>query len=208
MSHATAGTEGQPAEPSSISSTLLERIKANRPEAWARLAALYGPVVYRWCRQTGVPRDDAPDLVQEVFAGIALHVADFRRDRPGDSFAAWLRTITHNKIRDYYRSRRGRPMAQEGTDAQAQLLEVPDLPEPSETTDPRELRGLVLPIGLELVRAEFEDRTWEAFRRVAIERQPAVRVAAELGMTIQAVYQAKSRVLRRLRQDLEGLADT
>ncbi len=66
---------------------------------------------------------------------------------------------------------------------------------------------MVLPIGLELVRAEFEPRTWEAFRRVAIERQPPVRVANELGMSIQAVYQAKSRVLRRLRQDLDDAVE-
>jgi RNA polymerase sigma-70 factor, ECF subfamily len=194
-------------EPSSISSTLLERIKAHRPEAWVRLAELYGPVVYRWCRQTGVPRDDAPDLVQEVFAAVTLHIGDFRRDRPGDSFAAWLRTITNNKIRDYYRARRGRPLAMGGTDAQERFLEVPELPELTESTDPRELRGLVLPIGLELVRAEFEERTWEAFRRAAIERQPPARIATEMGMTIQAVYQAKSRVLRRLRRDLEGLVE-
>jgi RNA polymerase sigma-70 factor, ECF subfamily len=186
---------------------LLERIKTHRPEAWARLAELYGPVVYRWCRQTGVPRDDAPDLVQEVFAAVTLHIGDFRRDRPGWSFAAWLRTITQNKIRDFYRARRSRPVALGGTDAQERFLQVPELPEPSESADGGDLRGLVLPIGLELVRAEFEERTWEAFRRVVIGRQPPARVAAELGMTLQAVYQAKSRVLRRLRQDLEGLVE-
>ena len=64
-----------------------------------------------------------------------------------------------------------------------------------------------MPIGLDLVRAEFEDRTWEAFRRVAIERQSPARVAVELGMSIQAVYKAKSRVLRRLRQELDGLME-
>jgi RNA polymerase sigma-70 factor, ECF subfamily len=207
VSHAPAGNRDEPPEPSSISSTLLQRVKAQRPEAWARLADLYGPVVYRWCRQTGVSRDDAPDLVQEVFAAVALHIGGFRHDRPGDSFAAWLRTVTRNKILDYYRSRRGRPVAQGGTDAQERFLQVPELPDAAETSDPQEVNRLLVPAGLELVRAEFEEHTWEAFRRAAILGQPPARVAAELGMSVQAVYKAKSRVLRRLRQELDGLME-
>ena len=113
---------------SSISSTLLEQIRAQQPEAWKRLICLYGPVVYRWCRQYDVPRDDAPDLVQEVFAAVALHIDQFHRHRPGDSFAAWLRTVTRNVVRGYYRSRRGQPVAQGGTDAQQRFLEVPSHP--------------------------------------------------------------------------------
>ena len=70
-------------QPSSISSTLLERIKANRPEAWRRLVDLYGPVIYRWCRLAGVPKDDAADVVQEVFAAVTKHIGGFHRDRPG-----------------------------------------------------------------------------------------------------------------------------
>jgi RNA polymerase sigma-70 factor, ECF subfamily len=201
------GSEGQPAEPSSISSTLLERIKTRRPEAWGRLAALYGPVVYRWCRQAGVTRDDAPDLVQEVFAAVALGIDGFRREKPGDSFAAWLRTITQNKVCDHFRARRGLPAAEGGTEAHQRLDQLAEPSEPSAASNPREVQEMVLPIGLELVRAEFEPRTWEVFHRVAIQRQPPARVANELGMSIQAVYQAKSRVLRRLRQDLDGLVE-
>jgi RNA polymerase sigma-70 factor, ECF subfamily len=197
----------QSSESDSISSTLLERIKSHRAEAWTRLADLYGPVVYRWCRQAGVARDDAADLVQEVFAAVALHIAGFHRDRPGDSFAAWLKTITCNTIRDFFRTRRRRPVAQGGTDAQRQFLQVPEQVELSSESNPREVNSLVLPIGMELVRAEFENNTWEAFRRSVIEKQPVSRIALELGMSIPAVYQAKSRVLRRLRQELDGLLD-
>jgi RNA polymerase sigma-70 factor (ECF subfamily) len=199
------GVRSEPAEPSSISSTLLERVKADRPEAWVRLVTLYGPVVYRWCRQSGAARDDVPDLVQEVFATVAQHIGAFRHDRPGDSFGAWLRTVTRNVVRGHFRSRRGRAIAQGGTDAQVQLHQVPEPHESLDEDDPREVADLVLPIGLELVRAEFENRTWEAFRRVAIEGQPSAQVATDLEMSLDAVYQAKSRVLRRLRQELDGL---
>jgi RNA polymerase sigma-70 factor, ECF subfamily len=195
----------QPVEPSSISSTLLERVQADRPEAWSRLVKLYGPVVYRWCRQAGIARDDAPDLVQEVFRAVALNVGRFRRDRPGDSFGGWLRTVTRNTIRAYFRSRRGQPRAQGGTDAQERFLEVPEPPDACAAGAPEEVTDVIVPIGLELVRAEFEERTWEAFRRVVIQREPPAGVAADLGMSIDAVYQAKSRLLRRLRQELDGL---
>jgi RNA polymerase sigma-70 factor, ECF subfamily len=196
-----------PSGSSSISSTLLDRIRAQQPEAWERLVNLYSPVVYQWCRQYAVPRDDAPDLVQEVFVSVALHIGGFRRDRAGDSFTAWLRTITRNKIRNHFSARRGKPAAQGGTDAQMRLLDVPEAPDPSETTDPREVNNLVVPIALNLVRAEFENRTWEAFQRAAVEGQSPAQIAADLGMSIQAVYKAKSRVLRRLRQELDGLME-
>ena len=187
MGTSAAGNQDHPAESSSISSTLLDRVKANQSGAWVRLADLYGPVVYRWCRQSGVTRDDAPDVVQEVFAAVAQNIDSFHREKPGDSFAAWLRTIAQNKIRDHFRSRRGHLAAEGGTEAQQRLQELAEPSATSEASSPREVRDLVLPIGLELVRAEFEPRTWDAFHRVAIERQPPARVANELGMSIQAV---------------------
>ena len=200
-------SRNQPVELSSISASLLERVKANRPEAWNRLVSLYGPVVYQWCRQYGVARDDAPDLVQEVFAAVALHIGRFHRDRPGDSFAAWLRTVTHNKVRNHLSRRRGRPAAQGGSDAQQRFLQLPDAPEPSAASRSGQLNSPVVPIGLEQVRLEFENRTWDAFYRTVVDGQSPAQVAAELGMTIQAVYKAKSRVLRRLRQELDGLTE-
>jgi RNA polymerase sigma-70 factor (ECF subfamily) len=186
---------------------LLDRVKANRPDAWARLADLYGPVVYRWCRQSGVTRDDAPDVVQEVFTALALHVGSFRREKPGDSFAAWMRKITQNKICDHFRSRHGHPAAEGGSEAQHRLQQLAAPPELHAANDSRDVQDMVLPNGLNLVRAEFEPRTWEAFHRVAIERQPPIRVAREMGLSIQAVYQAKSRVLRRLRQEFGSVLE-
>ena len=194
-------------DPSSISSTLLDRVRARRPEAWERLVDLYGPVVYRWCRQSALGPEDAADLVQEVFTAVATHVGEFRRDRPGDSFGARLRTITRNKIRDHYRPRHGKPEARGGTDAQQQLAEIGEPPEPPELSDASD-NGLDAWLSrrvLALVRAEFEDRTWQAFRRTAVEGQAPAHVAEDLGMSVQAVYQAKSRVLRRLRQELDEL---
>jgi RNA polymerase sigma-70 factor, ECF subfamily len=194
-------------EPSSISSTLLEQVRAQRPEAWQRLVQLYSPVVYHWCRQGGLSRDDAPDVVQDVFADLVRDIGGFRRERSGDSFAAWLRTVTRNKVINHFRRRVGRPAAQGGTDAYVRLQQVPETSELSESAPPGEVNKLVTPVGLKLLRAEFEDRTWEAFWRATFQHEPPARIALEMGMSIDAVYQAKSRILRRLRRELDGLLE-
>ena len=191
-------------EPSSISTTLLERIKAQQPEAWRRLAELYGPIVYGWCRRSGMGPEDAADVVQEVFSAVAANVADFRRDGAG-SFSAWLATIARNKICDHFRGLRNRPIARGGTDAQQQLLKIPDPEEISEITQVDE--KIVSRRSLEFVRVEFENRTWEAFERTTLDGQSPARVAEELGMSVMAVYKARSRVLRRLRTELDQLFD-
>jgi RNA polymerase sigma-70 factor, ECF subfamily len=196
------------AEPSSISSTLLDQIRARRPEAWQRLVDLYGPVVYRWCRQLGVARADAADAVQEVFAAVAVGASRFRRERPEHSFGAWLRTVTRNKVCDYFRRRRGLLDAEGGTAAQQQFLNLPESVEESLSLsvslkpDSRFLHRV-----LEVVRAEFEPRTWDAFWRIAVDGQTPAEVAAAMNLNLPAVYQAKSRVLRRLRRELNDSSE-
>jgi RNA polymerase sigma-70 factor, ECF subfamily len=196
------------AEPGSISSTLLDQIRARRPEAWQRLVDLYGPVVYRWCRQLGVGRADAADVVQDVFAAVAAGVVRFRCETPEHSFGAWLRTITRSKVCDHFRRRRGVLDAEGGTDAQQRLL---NLPQPAE-----ESLSLSAPLAtdtrfvhraLEVVRAEFEPRTWDAFWRIAVDGQSPAEAAAAMRLSLSAVYQAKSRVLRRLRRELRDSAE-
>lgn len=195
--------------PSSTSSGLLRRVKAEDPEAWRRLVRLYGPLVYLWSRQSNLNPDDAADVVQEVFVAVAGGVEGFHRDRPGDSFRGWLWTITRNKIRDHFRRRQGQTQAKGGTDAQEQLLQVPHpqagaRPEPSSEAN-ADAGSHIAHHALELIRGQFEQRTWQAFWRTAVDGCKAAEVADELGMTLRAVYQAKYRVLRRIRQELEDL---
>jgi RNA polymerase sigma-70 factor (ECF subfamily) len=197
------GNHAPGSDPGSVSSTLLERLKARRPEAWQRLVDLYGPLIYRWCRWSGVPAADAPDVVQEVFIAVATHITDFHRQQPGDSFSGWMRTITRNKVCDHFRRREWQPPAQGGTDAHAALLRIRQSQAPGLENPPG--ADAILPKALELVRAEFENRTWEAFWRAVIEGQSPAHVAEDLGMSVQAVYKAKSRVLRRLREELGEL---
>lgn len=195
--------------PSSTSTSLLRRVKAEDPEAWRRLVRLYGPLVYLWSRQANLNPDDAADMVQEVFVAVAGSIEGFRRERPEDTFRGWLWTITRNKIRDHFRRRQREAQAKGGTDAQEQLLQVPHpqagaRPEPSSEAN-AEAGSQVTHRATELIRGEFEDRTWQAFWRTAVDGRKAAEVADELGMTLRAVYQAKYRVLRRIRQELDDL---
>ena len=203
MNARSDGSRYGAAEPGSISSTLLDQIRARRPEAWQRLVDLYGPVVYRWCRQLGVGRADAADVVQEVFAAVAAGAVRFRRETPEHSFGAWLRTITRSKACDHFRRRRGLLDAEGGTTAQQRLLNLPESAEESLSLsvslkpDARFVHR-----ALEVVRAEFEPRTWDAFWRIAVDGQSPAEAAEAMRLSLSAVYQAKSRVLRRLRREL------
>ncbi len=179
-------------------SSLLLRVKAEDQAAWERLVSLYTPLVYYWCRQFRLQAADAADVGQEVFQAVAGSVARFRRERPGDSFRAWLRTITHSKACDFLRRRREQPVG--GSDAMTQLYQVPDAPEADGAETSNETR-LLYQRAVELVRSVYEEKTWEAFRAVVVDGQPPAAVASELGISTNAVYLAKARILKRLREE-------
>jgi RNA polymerase sigma-70 factor (ECF subfamily) len=190
----------------STSRSLLERVQRDDPEAWDRLVALYAPLVLHWCRRWGLPRQEAADVFQEVFRAVAGHIRAFHKDRPGDTFRGWLRTIAHNKVNDHFRRLRHEPHGAGGSEAQARFLAVP-APVPDDDSsanggsDEEAERGL-LRRALDLIRDEFEERTWVAFWRTTVDGQAPRDVAADLGMTPGAVRVAKCRVLHRLREEL------
>ena len=203
-----AGSQGDASRPSSISSTLLEQLRARRPEAWQRLVRLYGPVSYRWCRRSNLNADDAADVLQEVLAAVMIHLPDFRRDRPEDSFGGWLAAITRNKIREHYRRRQGKAEARGGSTAQRLLADIPQAEPSAESIQADAQSAACLSRRmLEMIRVEFEARTWEAFWRAGVDGQSPSAVAADLGMSVAAVYKAKSRVLGRFREVLRELPE-
>jgi RNA polymerase sigma-70 factor (ECF subfamily) len=185
---------------------LLEALRANEPTAWQRVLRLYGPLVRYWCRRKGLSDQDAEDVTQEVFSAAAAGFAGFRRDRPGDSFRGWLGGITRRQLLQHFRRARGRPVAEGGSDAWEQLQHVADPAEDSDTAEAAEVSRLYLR-ALEEVRGCFEPLTWQAFWRTAIEGRTPAELVDELGMTSAAIRQAKSRVLRRLKQQLGELID-
>jgi RNA polymerase sigma-70 factor (ECF subfamily) len=179
---------------------LLQRAADRNQEAWARLVKLYTPLVAYWFRRDGLSEADTDDLVQEVFGAVAASLPQFRAHHRGGPFRGWLRGIARHKLIDHLRSGARQPQAEGGSVAYARLQEVPDASAAEEADPPQEVTALYHR-ALDLIRGEFEPRTWEAFWRTGVLEQAVADVAADLGMTEVAVRKAKSRVLRRLRDE-------
>jgi RNA polymerase sigma-70 factor (ECF subfamily) len=197
----------------STSCTLIERVKRGDAEDWQRLLYVYSPLVAAWCRRQGVTGSEVEDITQEVFATVSSRIADFQK-QPGPSFRAWLRSIALNKLGDRLRRRSREPAhGVGGTDAQNAMAQVADeagvveiAPEADEHDDSD--RRFLCRRALLTIRPDFEPRTWQAFWCVVVEDRRPLDVAAELGLSPNAVYIAKSRILARLRGLLVELGES
>jgi RNA polymerase sigma-70 factor (ECF subfamily) len=193
-------------DPGSTSLTFLERVRSRDQQAWQQFVDLYGPLVYAWCRRWGLQRADAADLVQEVFHAVDIALPAFRHDRPGDSFRGWLWTITRNKLLNFLRRRQMQATAAGGTSGHQLLELLPALDDSSSEAPPGDSARLVRR-AVELIRGEFEERSWQAFWRSAVDGHETAHIAADLNTTPHAVRKAKSRVLCRLRELLRELGE-
>lgn len=187
---------------SATSPSLIRRVANRDPEAWRRFTRLYGPLVFHWCRQQGLSEHDSADVMQDVFVSVARAVAAYE-DRAGSRFRGWLWTITRNQIVTFIRKRARQGMPDGGTQNWQQLLNVAEslADDPDQFTSQLELDALYRR-GLELVKQEFRPRTWEIFWRNVVEDRPTGAVAEEFGVSANSVRQTRSRVLRRIRQEL------
>lgn len=187
------------------SSSLLERAKSQDQAAWERLVGLYEPLIRLWVSRAGLQSSDVGDLVQNVFESVAGALDRFQKHGPGSSFRGWLWTITRNKLHDYYRERQSLPKAFGGSDACRQLHDVPaeepDLSDAETEIVARQVYRRVL----EYVRSEFREHTWQMFWQAVIRGRPVAEIAEDLGVSPAAVRMAKSRVLKRLREEMETL---
>lgn len=184
------------------------RAKSGDEEALSWLFKTFAEIVYNRARCAGLQDNDAQDVVQDVFVSLVKKIDDFRRDRPGDTFGGWLNRIAQNKINDYFRRRGKSPPAVGGSTAHWNWNQLADaLNASDDSQDVFNEQKIIVRRVLQRVQTEFESTTWQAFWRTTVDNQKAADVADELCMTRAAVYQAKSRVLRRVREELRGLTD-
>jgi RNA polymerase sigma-70 factor (ECF subfamily) len=185
--------------------SLLEKLRHDADAAsWKRLVDLYTPLIQTWLRQQGIPAADVDDLAQDALAVLVQKLPTFEHDGQRGAFRCWLRRIILNLVRGFWRDRGG---GAAGTQDSALLDQVPD---PASDPDQRweqEHDRFIIRRALELLQPEFTATTWQAFRRLVFDGAKPAEVAAELGLTANAVVLAKFRVLRRLQQELEGLTD-
>ena len=181
--------------------SLLERLRQpGERQAWQRFTELYTPLMYYWARRLGMQPSDAADLVQDVFAILIQKLPEFAYDRR-KSFRSWLRTVMFNKWRDQQRRAEPPQQADEAT-----FAELPG-PDKADWVGEVEYRQNLIRRALQIMQADFQPSTWKACWEYVVSDRSAAEVAAELGISVGAVYVAKSRVLSRLRQELEGLLE-
>lgn len=184
--------------------SLLARLRAPGDEAaWHEFVGLYEPLVYRLARRSGLQDADAHDLCQDVFRTVSGAIG--RWDPTLGSFRAWLARIARNLMLNLLARQKRHPRGTGDSNMQALLAELPD-PDPESTVlFDGEYRRRLFEWAAEAVRPEFTLKTWEAFWRTAVDGRRPKEVADELGLTVGAVYIARSRVLARLRGQIEQL---
>jgi RNA polymerase sigma-70 factor (ECF subfamily) len=191
-----------PADPSTRPSLLLRLRDPADADSWQTFVTVYAPLVYGYCRRHGAQHADAEDVAQQVLARVSQAIRDFCYDRERGRFRDWLGTVTRHELARHLgrQERAGR-----GAGGDDRLAEVP-APEADGDWDAA-FRARVLEAALERVRPHFGEPVWRAFEGVWRQGRPAPEVAAELGLPIDAVYSAKSRVLKRLREEILLLAE-
>lgn len=185
---------------STTSMTLLGLIEDNDQSAWSTFVRLYGPLVYNWCRNAGLQSADGADVVQVVMQAVVKDIKSFEPARKSaGAFRSWLWGITRLRIIDHFRAQAKQTNGVGGSDANILLAQLQQ-----ESNEPESVRGvtprqLLLESAVEMLRTEFDPKTWQAFWRMAVDDNPARSVGEELGMTAKAVRQAKFRVTKKLR---------
>ena len=187
--------------------SLLLRARTGEETAWKDLTDLYRPLIVGWLNRQGVPAGDLNDLGQDVLLTVVKHLPAFQHSGQRGAFRAWLRTIICSRTADYWRARDAGAAASGGSGATAALQQLADPDSDLNRRWDEEHDRYVLDCLLDLVEEEFQPTTLRAFRRLALDGAGAAEVAAELNLSVAAVYVAKSRVLARIRQEAEGLID-
>lgn len=185
------------------SESLLLRLRnTSDDQAWSRFVQLYTPLLFYWAQKTGLQSHDASDLVQDVLAIVFRKLPDFEYD-PEKSFRCWLRTITMNKFREFCRKRSNSRNAAIGS----AINRVADATSAAESSWDIGYQRSLFNTAMTLLEPEFQPATWKAVREFMMTNRPAAGIAAESGLSVWTIYAAKSRLLARLREELDGLLE-
>jgi RNA polymerase sigma-70 factor (ECF subfamily) len=185
---------------------LLLRIRDPRDaEAWRTFVDVYGRLVYRHCRNRGLRHEDAENLTQDVFAQVSQSIRRFDYRPEIGRFRDWLGTVTRNEINRFLKKEVRMARGGGGVEEERVLDGVAAREEDTAWTE--EFNAHLLATALARSRPHFEEQTWRAFELVWLEKRPAAEVAEELKVPIDRVYVAKSRVLERLQQEVQELAE-
>jgi len=173
--------------------------------AWREFVHLYAPIIYGFARKRGLQDADAADLMQEVLRSVSLASKRLEYDPARGSFRGWLFTITRNKVFNFLESRSRRVMGSGDSRVQQRLEQQADSDGALSAEWEANYQRTMANQAMERVKGEFQAATWDAFIQTAVEGRTPAQVASRVGLSVGAVYVAKSRVIARLRQEIERM---
>lgn len=181
--------------------SLLVRIRDFRDElAWGEFSKLYTPLIYRFARSSGLQDADASLVTQDVLVTVARTIHRFEYNPQNGSFRGWLKVVTRSRLSDFLQAQ-GRHLS--GSGDSGTLAAINEKPDPSQSDLwEREYRRSLFEWAVERIRCDFEPSTWQAFWQTSVDGEGAGVVAEAVGLSIGAVYIARSRVLARLRSEI------
>ena len=191
----------------STNKTLLGRARVGDEEAWKVFVGIYEPLIRSWLGKSKIERQDVDDLTQEVLALLVKELRKFEHNGRAGAFRNWLRTVTVNRARQYWRSEKGRSLPSGGSGFLHWLSQLEDPRSEMTQQWDREHDDYVLLRLIELVEKQFDKQSILAFRMLVVEKLDSRTVAEKLNMTVGSVYSAKSRILLRLREQSQDLID-
>lgn len=181
--------------------SLLVRIRdLENQRAWEEFVEIYTPLVYGYCCRRGLQDADAADVSQDVMRAVALAIRKFEYDPQRGRFRDWLLTVVRSKLQNFLAGRARHPQGT-GDTAVHQFLEAQPAPEEHSDWD-RDYDHRLFCWAAEQIRSEFKEPTWQAFWQTVMEERPGKEVAARIGLSVGAVYIARSRVLARLKEKI------
>ncbi|MBY0523838.1 MAG: sigma-70 family RNA polymerase sigma factor [Gemmataceae bacterium] len=176
-------------------------------DAWQQFFQVYSSVVYGFARRRGLQDADAADLMQDVLRRVASAAGKLDYDPRRGTFRGWLFTVTRNRLYDFLNRRQKQVQAAGGSDMQERLDGQAATANNADPLWDQEYQRGVAYWAMERIRPEFQEKTWQAFWLTAVDGKTPQEVAGQLQMSAGAIYVAKSRVLARLRTEVQQWQD-
>ena len=180
--------------------SLLEQVSYGAEDAWAELNQIYRPLILRWLRRYEFQPDDAEDVTQEVMSFLSAEIDKFEHNGNVGAFRFWLRQVTVNRVKRFFRNKSKNPVAVGGSKVAEMIRALEDSKSEAAVAFDREHDLHILNRLLRIVATEFQEKTMNIFRQYVVEGDDVKTVCAKLDVNSKAVYTSKSRVLRRLRE--------
>jgi RNA polymerase sigma factor (sigma-70 family) len=193
--------------PATRASLLVRLRDGGDAEAWREFVHLYAPVIYGFARKRGLQDADAADLMQDVLRSVTSAVHRLEYDPVRGTFRGWLFTVTRNKVYNFLESRSRRVQASGDSRVQQRLEQHAGADGDLSADWEADYQRAMAAQAMERVKLEFQAATWEAFVQTAVEGHTPAQVALRVGLSVGAIYVAKSRVIARLRQEIERMQE-